>query len=61
VLSFCNAPQMNAPEAYIQFKPGLITGDGEVTVESMATFLRKYMEDFHAFVVRVYTVLPRNV
>ena len=28
VLSFCNAPQMNAPEAYIQFKPGLIIADG---------------------------------
>jgi hypothetical protein len=22
VLSFCNSPQMNAPEAYIQFTPG---------------------------------------
>ena len=31
VLSFCNSPQMNAPEAYIQFTPGLITDDGEVT------------------------------
>src|SRR5215212_8964546 len=31
VLSFCNSPQMNAPEAYITFKPGLITEDGEVT------------------------------
>ena len=43
VLSFCNSPQMNAPEAYIQFKPGLITEQGEVTVESTETFLRKYM------------------
>ena len=60
VLSFCNAPQMNAPEAYIQFKPGLIDDQGEVTVEETETFLRKYMEEFHAFVVRVYTVLPRN-
>ena len=34
VLSFCNSPQMNAPEAYIQFTPGLITDAGEVTVES---------------------------
>ena len=34
VLSFCNSPQMNAPEAYIQFTPGLITDDGEVTVGS---------------------------
>jgi chromate reductase len=60
VLSFCNSPQMNAPEAYIQFKPGLIDDDGNVTVESTEQFLRKYMEDLHAFVVRVYTVLPRS-
>src|SRR5574338_1133252 len=60
VLSFCNSPQMNAPEAYIQFKPGLIDDDGNVTVEATQQFLRKYMEDLHAFVVRVYTVLPRN-
>ena len=30
VLSFCNAPQMNAPEAYIQFKPGLINQNDRV-------------------------------
>ena len=59
VLSFCNSPQMNAPEAYIQFKPGLIDDDGNVTVESTEQFLRTYMEDLHAFIVRVYTVLPR--
>ena len=46
VLSFCNSPQMNAPEAYIQFTPGLITDDGEVTDESTARFLRDYMEEF---------------
>ena len=60
VLSFCNSPQMNAPEAYIQFKPGLITDDGDVTNESTAEFLRNYMVQFHQFIVRVYTVLPRN-
>ena len=60
VLSFCNSPQMNAPEAYIQFKPGLVDEQGDVTVESTKSFLRKYMEDLHAFIVRVYTVLPRN-
>ena len=59
VLSFCNSPQMNAPEAYIQFKPGLVTEDGEVTVESTREFLRKYMAELHQFIVRVYTVLPR--
>jgi chromate reductase, NAD(P)H dehydrogenase (quinone) len=61
VLSFCNSPQMNAPEAYIQFKPGMVTDQGDVTVESTQTFLRKYMEDLHGFITRVYTVLPRNV
>jgi chromate reductase len=60
VLSFCNSPQMNAPEAYIQFKPGLITDDGDVTNESTAEFLRNYMAQFHQFIVRVYTALPRN-
>src|SRR3954447_14257539 len=39
VLSFCNARQMTAPEAYITFRPGLITDDGEVTDDSTAEFL----------------------
>jgi len=60
VLGFCNSPQMNAPEAYIHFKPGLITNEGEVTNETTEAFLRQYMEDLHAFIVRVYTVLPRG-
>ena len=60
VLSFCNSPQMNAPEAYIQFKPGMIADDGEVTVESTREFLRKYMHEYDAFVRRVLTVLPRG-
>lgn len=60
VLGFCNAPQMNAPEAYIQFTPGLITEDGDVTNESTAEFLRSYMSDFHQFIARVMVVLPRD-
>lgn len=59
LLSFCNSPQMNSPEAYIQFKEGMITEDGQVTVEATAEFLRKYMGEFHAFIIRVLTVLPR--
>jgi chromate reductase len=61
VLSFCNSPQMNAIEAYIQFTPGLITDDGEVTVPATADFLRNYMSEFLAFITRVYTALPRTV
>jgi len=60
VLGFCNSPQMNWPEAYIQFTPGLITEDGTVTEPSTAEFLRTYMNEFEAFVKRVYTVLPRS-
>jgi chromate reductase len=59
VLSFCNSPQMNAPEAYIQFTPGLITDEGEVTNEATAEFLRNYIAEFAGFIGRVYTVLPR--
>jgi len=60
VLCYCNSPLMNQVEAYIQFKPGLITADGEVTDESTQEFLRNYMTELHAFIARVLTVLPRN-
>ncbi len=60
VLGFCNSPQMNAPEAYIQFKPGLITDEGDVTVETTETFLRTYMQEFHDFIARVLSVLPSD-
>ena len=60
ILSFCNSPQMNAIEAYIQFVPGMITDDGEVKEEAIAKLLRGYMVEFHGFIERVYTVLPRT-
>jgi len=60
VLSFCNSPQMNSPEAYIQMKPGLVTGDGEVTDASTEEFLRNFMHEYARFVERVLTVLPRE-
>lgn len=59
ILSYCNSPQMNAPEAYIHFKPGLITDAGEVTVQSTADFLSNYMREFCGFIQRCYMVLPR--
>jgi chromate reductase len=59
VLSFCNSPQMNAIEAYIEFTTGLVADDGTVTVESTADFLRSYMKEFHGFITRVYTAIPR--
>jgi len=59
VLAFCNSPQMNAIEAYIQFTPNLITDDGEVTDDRVGEFLRNYMTEFHGFISRVYTAIPR--
>jgi len=59
ILSFCNSPQMNAIEAYVQFTPGLITDEGDVTVASTAEFLRGYMTEFHSFITRVYMAIPR--
>src|SRR5829696_2428358 len=59
VLSFCNARQMTAPEAYLRYSPELFSPDGEVTDESTAEFLRGYMRDFREHVARVLTVIPR--
>lgn len=57
ILAFCNSPLMNAIEAYIQFTPGLINDDGEVTEASTEEFLRNYMREYYAFVERVYTAI----
>jgi len=61
ILAFCNSPQMNALEAYIHFTPGLIDDTGTVTVKETADFLRKYMHEFHQFIVRVKMALPDDV
>ncbi|MDQ0620437.1 NADPH-dependent FMN reductase [Arthrobacter globiformis] len=53
VLSFLDAPQLNAPEAYVKFNPDVFGSDGEVKDESTAAFLRHYMEEYCAFVQRV--------
>lgn len=60
VLCFCNSPLMNTVEAYIQFTPDLIDDAGNVAKEDTAEFLRKYLEEYSAFVQRVLTVLPRE-
>lgn len=59
ILSFCNSPQMNAPEAYIQFEKGLIDDEGQVTNPSTEQFLTDFMDQFCGFIERVYTAIPR--
>ena len=60
ILAFCNAPLMNTVEAYIQFESGLISDDGEVTNPSTVEFLGQFMIEFHGFITRGYTELPRH-
>lgn len=59
VLSFCNARQMTAPEAYIKYDPEVFQPDGEVTKEAVRSFLAKFMTEFRDHIERVLTVLPR--
>lgn len=59
ILGYLNSPQMNSPEAYIQFEKGLIDDAGNVTNESTEKFLRDYMQELCNFITRVYMVLPR--
>ncbi|MBN6192749.1 MULTISPECIES: NADPH-dependent FMN reductase [Microbacterium] len=56
VLSFLNAPQLNAPEAYITFRPEVFGADGEVHDEGTRDFLAHYMEEYGAFVERVLSL-----
>ena len=58
ILSYCNSPQMNAIEAYIQFKPEVFGDDGSVNDADTEDFLRTYMHEFNEFIARVLQVLP---
>ena len=60
VMSFCNARQMTAPEAYMQYSAEIFPGNGEVTDKSTRAFLESFMSEFHDHLVRVLTVLPRH-
>ncbi|MFI1533349.1 NADPH-dependent FMN reductase [Streptomyces anandii] len=61
VLSYCNSPQMNAPEGYIKFIPGIFRNDGEVTGSGTEEFLQGFMEEYRDHIVRVLTVLPSRI
>jgi chromate reductase, NAD(P)H dehydrogenase (quinone) len=60
IMAFCNSPMFNAIEAYIEFTPGLVSDDGEVTVDSTREFLANYMKEFLGYITRVYMALPRT-
>jgi chromate reductase len=60
VLSFCNARQMTAPEAYIKYSPEVFNPDGDVLDDSVREFLSTWINEFADYIVKVLTVLPRN-
>ena len=60
VLSFCNARQMTAPEAYIHFRPEVFAESGEISDAETTTFLQNFMTEFREHIQRVLTVLPRG-
>jgi chromate reductase, NAD(P)H dehydrogenase (quinone) len=60
VLSFCNARQMTAPEAYIRYSREIFPGEGEIADESTRVFLATFMNQFRTYVIRVLTVIPRT-
>src|SRR6188768_2964963 len=59
LLSFCNVPQMNSPEAYIHYRKDMFDDEDNVIDESTASFLHKYMAEYCGFVERCYKALPR--
>lgn len=61
VLSFLDAPQLNAPEAYIRFDSESFGPDGVVTDATTEAFLRHYMDEYAAFVQRVLASAPGHI
>ena len=60
VLAFCDSPQLNAPEAYIQYSPDIFCDDGEIKSVETRAFLTMYMQAYREFIERVLTVAPQT-
>jgi chromate reductase, NAD(P)H dehydrogenase (quinone) len=52
ILAYLNVVLMGQPEAYIQFKQGLVDDQHNVTDESVRKFLQSYVDTFAAWVDR---------
>lgn len=50
ILSYLDSPQLNQPEAYIEFPPDLVDDSGSVTVPDTEKFLTQFVEAFAEFV-----------
>jgi chromate reductase len=52
ILAYLDMPTLGQPEAFIQFKEGLIDDKGQVTVDATREFLQKWMDAYVAWVKR---------
>jgi len=50
VLAYLDMPTLGQPEAFVQFKEGLVDAHGKVTVEATAKFLQGWMDKYCAFI-----------
>jgi len=50
VLAYLDVPTLNQPEAYLQYRDGLINQAGEVTDEKTRAFLQRWVDAYRAFV-----------
>lgn len=50
ILAYLDMPTLGQPEAFIQFKEGLIDDKGHITVDATRQFLQKWMDAYVAWV-----------
>jgi len=50
IAAYLDMPTLNQPEAFIQFKEGLIDDKGHITVDATKQFLQKWMDSYVAWV-----------
>ena len=50
ILAYLNVPTLGQPEAFVQFKEGLVDPHGQITVPETKKFLQAWMDKYVAFV-----------
>lgn len=50
ILAYLNTPTLGQPEAFVQFKEGLVDANGKITVEATEKFLQGWMDKYVEFV-----------
>ena len=50
ILAYLNVPTLGQPEAFVQFKEGLVDGSGQITVPEIKKFLQSWMDKYVAYV-----------